>query len=260
MRQRIAGVLLIFGLLCAWVGLTTLVIRQTLLIPDQLPTYATKLLKNPTIRNEIATLVTGTLRNSNTVLRDIPQSQLHAAIDQSLTNPAVASQFASVALQIQQHLIGKQSGPIIVGGPVLSSSVAKAVAGNNPVAEQAIAQIPMTYTISSSSIPSFGKYYQKISKLINTSLLFAALLLFTSLVISAKRRKTLRKIGIWLVGFSIFEVSLFWLIPTYLLRYLHAGYPIIVAAILSASFSSVMPLYLTIFGSGLALTLISFLI
>lgn len=259
-RQRVAGILLLTGLLCAWAGLTSVVLRQAVLIPGQFTGYAYKALDNATVRSQIAGIVATEVQKSHPILQSIPKPKLASAIDSALTNPSVKTEFANVALQIQQHMLGLQSGPIEVGGPTLSTAIAQIIANGNSTEEQALAQIPFGFQISSSSIPSLKTYYVKLNAIIKISLIAAAATLIGALIISAKRNKTLRKIGIAFIGFSVFEVLLFWAIPRYFLPHLKNGPLEVITAIVNASSSSVDPIYLTAFAAGIGLTLISFLI
>lgn len=259
-RQRIAGVFLIVGLLCSWVGLTSLVIRQAVLVPGQFTTYAYKALDNPVIREQVAGVMASSIRNSNSLLKIIPEPNLKSAIDSSLTKPAVKTEFANVAFDIQQHVLGLQSGPVVLGGPALSQAVAQSIASSNPVEEQLIAKIPISYTIKSSSIPSLAKYYSQLNSTIKVTLFGAAATLLASLVVAAKKRKTLRKIGIAFIGFSAFEVAGFWLTRKYLLPHIHSGPLVIISAILTASSNSIEPIYLGALGTGIALNIVSFLV
>ena len=259
-RQRVAGILLLVGLLCSWVGLTSVVLRQTILIPGQFTSYAYKALGNAAVRSEVAGIIATDVENSHPILQSIPKPKLASAIDSALTKPSVKAEFANVALQIQQHILGLQNGPIQVGGPTLSTAIAQIIAPGNSPEEQALAQIPFGFQISGSSIPSLKSYYQKLNAIIKISLVAAAATLLSALMISAKKSKTLRKIGIAFIGFSAFEVLLFWAVPKYFLPHIKNGPLEVIAAIVNASSSSVDPIYLTAFGAGIGLSLISFLI
>lgn len=248
------------GLILAWAGLTSLVIRQMVLLPMNTTAYATKVLANPTTRSAIADEITTSLQKSTPILQAIPTAQLRSAANQFLSSPAGANEFATVALQIQQHILGLQTGPIVVGGPELSSSLAKFVALGNPTAQALISKAPLSFTIASSTIPSLGKYYRLLEKVISFSFAGSAILLVSSLFISAKKRGTLRKIGLWFIGFSIFEVVLIWALPRYILPHFSNGPFTIFAALIRLSTSTVEPIYLSAFGAGVALTVISFLI
>lgn len=259
-RQRVAGILLLVGLICSWVGLTSVVLRQAILIPGQFTGYAYKALDNTTVRSQIAGIIAADVEKSHPVLQSIPEPRLASAIDRALTNPSVKTEFANVAFQIQQHMLGLQSGPIEVGGSTLSTAVAQIIANGNTAEEQALAKIPFGFQISSASIPSLKTYYLKLNSIIKISLIAAAATLVSALMISAKRNKTLRKIGIAFIGFSAFEVLLFWAIPRYFLPQIKNGPLEVIAAIVNASSSSVDPIYLTAFAAGIGLSLISFLI
>lgn len=260
LRQRVAWVFLVLGLLASWVGLTTLVVKQTVVIPGQFTSYASKALENNTARSEISSVLAKSIRQTNPILQNIPTSQLDSAIDSALKNPAVISEFSNVAFEIQQHLLGLQNGPIVVGGSTLSSAVAHIIAGNNSTEEQIISKIPFSYTIASSTIPSFGKYYRLMNSTISLSFLAAGALLLSSLIISAKKRSTLRKIGIWFIGFSAFEVALIWALPRYITPLIHSGSLAIMTSIMRVSITSVEPIYVGAFAAGIVLTIISFLV
>lgn len=260
LRQRVAGILLAVGLILAWIGMTTLVIRQTLLLSGQVPNYAATALENPTVRLAVSDLVVRSIQNSNQVLTQIPTAALQSAVDQALTSPAVAYEFGNVAQQIQLHFLGLEKQPVVIGGPALSSAVAAIVARKNPALDRIIQNIPFSYTVSSSSLPSIGRYYRWINNTMYTSLIASAVLLVGSLMIAAKKAKTLRKIGVWFLGFSVFEVAIFWLFPRYLLSHMHSGVGVLVAGLMTVSAGTIEPIYIGVFGAGLVLTLSSFLI
>lgn len=259
-RQRIAGILLIFGLLLAWAGLTSLVIRQMVLIPMHATAYATKVLADPTTRSALANEIATSLQKSSPILQSTPTAQLRSAADQFLSSPVGAKEFATVALQIQQHILGIQTGPIVIGGPEFSSTLAKLLAAGNPTAQALISKAPLSYTIASTTIPSLGKYYNLLGKIISFSLIGSAILLISSLSISTKKRPILRKIGLWFIGFSIFEVALIWALPKYILPHFASGAFAFLTALVQLSTSAVEPIYLSAFGAGLVLTVISFLV
>lgn len=235
-------------------------VRQAVLVPGQFSNYAAKALDNSVIRSQIAKVMATTIRNSNPQLQIIPETKLQASVDSALTKPAVKSEFGSVAFEIQQHILGLQKGSVVLGGPAFSAAVAQSIANGNPIEEQLIAKIPFSYTISSSSIPSLAKYYSKLNSTIKVTLFGAAATLIASLLISSKKRKTLRKIGISFIAFSAFEVAAFWLSSKYLLPHLHSGPLVVMSAILSASSNSIEPIYLGAFGGGIALLIVSFLV
>lgn len=258
-RQRVAGVLLVFGLILAWISLTGIVVRQTLLLSAQAPSYALAALKSPVIRSAVSDLVIKSVQDEFPIVGQIPAAELRPAIEEALTQPAVANEFANAALQVQQHFIGLNDQPIVLGGPQLSAAIAQIIAPNNLSTQQVIKNIAFSYTIASDSIPSVGKYYSRIGSLINVSLIGGLALLISSVLVSAKKSRTLRKIGIGFVGMSIFEVAVFWLLPRYVLPHLQSGPGIIFSAIITASASTIEPLYLGVFGAGVALTVVSFL-
>lgn len=259
-RQRISGVLILLGLLLSWVGLTSLVVRQTLFVPGRIPGYAISALHNSQVRSAVAEFIAGSAQAQNPQLAAIPKASLSAAVDSALTDPAVSAQFANAALQIQEHMIGLQQGPITVGGPVLSSIVAKALAGNNATEEQILAKIPFTYTISPSSIPSFANLYRKIAEIINLSLISAATLLLLAVSISAKKGKTVRRIGIGFIALSAVEVLLLYLAPKYLISHIHSGPLLIVVTLMSVTTATAGAIYLTALALGAILLLGSFIL
>lgn len=259
MRQRLAAVLLVIGLILAWICLTSVVIRQTLLVSAKIPSYTTTALKNPTVRSALSDLIVKSVQHSYPVLSQIPTAQLNAAVGQALTQPAVVNEFANVTMQIQQHFIGLSDQPIVLGGPALSTAVAQIISPNNPTQQQIIEKIPFTYTIASSSIPSIGKYYRWIGNLINVSLYSSAVLLVAAMAVSAKKNKTVRKIGIAFIMFSAFEVAIFWLLPRYALSHFQSGPEVVVSGILAASAGAIEPIYLGVLGAGIAFTAVSFL-
>ena len=235
-------------------------IRQTLLLSGKIPSYSTTALKNPTVRSALSDLIVKSVEHSYPVLSKIPTAQLNAAVDRALTQPAVADEFANVTLQIQQHFIGTSDQQIVLGGPALSTAVAQIIAPNNPTQQQVIEKIPFTYAISSSSIPSIGKYFRWIGNLINVSSYGSAALLVAAIVVSAKKSRTLRKIGIAFIMFSAFEVTVFWLLPKYVLSHFHSGPEVVVSGIVAASASAIVPIYVGVLGAGIAFAAVSFLI
>lgn len=251
--------LLVIGLFLAWVCLTSVVIRQSLQLSGQVSTYTTAALENPAVRSAVSDLIVTSAISSNPVLAQIPTAILISAVNRGLTEPLVVSEFGNVAIQIQQHLIGLNSGPIVIGGPELSSAVAQIIAPNNQDVKKLIESIPFSFTIANSSIPSFGRYYRWLSSTIKFSLSASGLLLVASLLLSAKKKSTIRKIGIWLVGFSLFDGALFWLLPKYLLPHLQNNAGKIAAGFLAVSAGAAEPIYIGVIGSGIVLAIISFL-
>ncbi|MDA8270490.1 MAG: hypothetical protein M0Z39_03650 [Actinomycetota bacterium] len=258
-RQRVAGVLLVVGLVLAWICLTGVVVRQTLLLSARAPSYALAALKSPVIRSTVSELIINSVQNEFPIVGQIPAAELRPAIEEALTQPAVANEFANAALQVQQHFIGLNDQPIVLGGPQLSAAVAQIIAPNNLSAQQVIKNIAFSYTIASDSIPSIGRYYSKIGTLITTSLIGGLALLISSVLVSAKKSRTIRKIGMGFVAMSIFEVAIFWLLPRYVLPNLQSGPWVIFSAIMTASASTIEPLYLGVFGAGVALIVVSIL-
>ncbi|MDA8081552.1 MAG: hypothetical protein M0Z96_08090 [Actinomycetota bacterium] len=259
-RQRLATILLVIGLILAWICLTAVVIRQTLLLSAKIPSYATTALKNPTVRSAVSDLIVKSVKHSYPVLSQIPTAQLNTAVDRALTQPAVAYEFANVTLQIQQHFIGLSNQQIVLGGPALSTAVAQIISPNNPTQRQLIEKIPFTYAISTSSIPSIGKYFQWIGNLISVSAYSGAVLLVSAIAVSAKKNRTLRKIGIAFIMFSAFEVAVFWLLPKYVLSHFHSGPEVVVSGIMAAAGSAIVPIYVGVLGAGIAFTAVSLLI
>ena len=244
----------------AWICLTSVVIRQTLLLSAKIPSYTATALKNPTVRSALSELIVKSVQHTYPVLSQLPTAQLTAAVNRALTQPAVVAEFADVTVQIQQHFIGLSDQPIVLGGPALSTAVAQIISPNNLAQQQLIQKIPFTYTISSSSIPSIGRYYRWIGHLINISLYSSAVLLVAAIAVSAKRNKTFRKIGIAFIMFSAFEVAVFWLLPRYLLAHFQSGPEVVVSGIMAASASAIEPIYLGVLGAGIAFTAISLLL
>ncbi len=257
MRQRVAGVLLVLGLILSWVCLTGVVVRQSLLLTAKAPVYATTALKNPVVRSAVSEVIISSVQSKYPVLAEISTAQLRAAVEQALSEPAVAEELGNVALQLQLHFIGQSNGPIVIGGPGLSLAVAQIIAPGNQPLQQAIEKVPFSFTLSSSSIPSIGRYYRWIGTLINSTFVGGLALLAASLLVSAKRNKTLRKIGIGFIGMSALEVGLFWLLPHYMLSHLSNGSGVIISAMLAASASSIAAIYLGVFVAGIALTVVS---
>lgn len=257
MRQRVAGILVIVGLILGWACLTTLVIRQTVMLSARVPDYALTALKNPTVRSAASDLIARSAQAKYQPLAQIPTTQLKDAIDSALSQPAVADEFANAALQIQQHLLGLNDQPIVLGGPGLTAAVAQIIAPQNPSEQQVIDKLPLSYTLESASIPSFGTYFRLNNGIFHVTLFSSALLLGLSLFIATKKSKILRRIGIGLVGLSVVEVVLFGFVPKYVLSHVHSGPAQIVAGLLTASTGGIEAIYLMVFGAGLALTAIS---
>ena len=260
LRQRVAGTLLVIGLVFAWVCLTSVAIRQSIQLSGQASTYTATALKNPSVRSAVSDLIVTSAKTSNPVLAQIPANILKSAVDKGLTEPLVVGELGNAATQIQQHVIGLNSGPIVIGGPDLSSAVAEIVAPNNFAEKKLIESAPFSVTIASSSIPSFGRYYRWLDSTLKFSLYASAALLAASLILSAKKNRTLRKIGLWFVGFSLFNGALFWLLPKYLLSHLQNSPGRITAGVLAASSAAVEPIYIVALGAGTLLTIISFLL
>ena len=249
---------MVFGLILAWISLTGVVVRQTLLLSAQAPSYALAALKSPAIRSTVSELIIKSVQHQFPIVGQIPEAELRPAIEEALTQPAVANEFANAALQVQQHFIGLNDQPIILGGPQLSAAIAQIIASNDLSAQQVIKNIPFSYTISSDLIPSAGRYYSKIGSLITVSLIGALAFLISSVLVSVRKSRTIRRIGMGFVGMSIIEVAIFWLLPRYVLPNLQSGLWVIFSAIMTASASAIEPLYLGIFGAGVALIVTSF--
>ena len=256
-RQRVAGVLLAFGLILALVCLTAAVMRQSVLTTSKVPSYTVVALKNPTVRSALSDIIVRSVQDKYPVLAHIPTSQLHSAVAQALTQPSVISEVADVAQQIQQHFVGVSKQPIVIGGPALSKAVAQTIAPSNPTLQQEIDKIPFSYDISSSSIPSIGKYYPWIIKSIRYSFAGGLALLVGAIAISAKRSKTLRKIGFGFIGMSVLEVAALWVIPHVLLAHNSNASEVVLSAVAAASVGSIEPIYLGVFGAGIAAVVLS---
>lgn len=250
MRRALANLILSLGLLLGW-GATLVHLSQlSILKPGRLAQASTQLLDNASVRSALA----DSLQNSLTPLigntLSIPADTFQTIIDDAVANPSVQTQFSNAMNEVQLHVLGQSSGPIVLGGTAFSQVVAAGISRYSSQAAAAIAQQGLSISIPGSALPNLG-WFARNANHIESLLISAALVaILLALIIHPNRGAVIRRVGFWLIGMSLVNALLFWFIPTYLLPQIAVSWAQILAVILKAVSGPATTFFVEMLGVG----------
>lgn len=211
-----------------------------------------QLLNNPSVRAALAQSVSASLSPLLGAGLNLPPSLYTSIVNQAATQPLVRQEFRAAMNQVQSHLLGQTSGPIVLSGRAFAESVAATVAPFAPQVATLLSQQGLSVTIPGTAIPNLGKYARQVNRWQFLLLSLAVLSLILALIIHPSRGTVIRRVGLWLIGISLVNAVIFWAIPTYVLPQIGFSWAQIAAVVVRAVGGPATEFYVELLAAGAA--------
>lgn len=256
MRRVLGSFILTIGLLLGW-GATMLHLSElSILRTGRLAQASGQLLDNPSVRAALAQSISGSLSPLLGAGINLPPSLYTNIVNQAATQPLVRQEFRTAMNQVQNHLLGQASGPIVLGGRAFAESVASTIAPFAPQIATLLSQQGLSVTIPGTAIPNLGRYARQVNRWQFLLLALAVLFVVLALIIHPSRGAVVRRVGLWLIGISIVNAVIFWAVPTYLLPQIGFSWAQIAAVVFRAVGGPATEFYVELLAAGAAAVIV----
>jgi hypothetical protein len=200
-RRAFASIVLGVGLLCGSLTLAIWWVRQTVMEPSRTREVADVLIAETDIRNEVASQIGDQLGAQ----LGVDPATVTGLANEALQRTDIIPLFATLLSEAHSRLIGETSGPV-----VLDPSIAAQVLGD----ERAALLPPVTFDVP--TIEPLHSARRSIEGVIQAGLVFAVGFTLSGLVMHPSKPAALRTIGIWLLGASVLQLLIGFVVPVLL--------------------------------------------
>ena len=210
MRRALASLLLSISLVLATVSWSGFILGRTVFDPGRSDRLADELLENEEVRGVIVRRLADTINASVPAEVPITDAQLEQTATTVLDDPRVEALLKEQLVSAHQNALDGVDEPLVVDATVIGQASRDALIAQQP-ALALLPEVPVAeVTLPTTGFAWIGTINGYVRQATWTSGLFAIAGIGTSLVISNRRSKILRRLAYW-----AFSASAFWIIAAF---------------------------------------------
>jgi hypothetical protein len=216
MRRLVTSLLVAFAVLFASAALTAFWMQQTAFSPQRSELAAKHALQSPVVTNLVRDQVTQLTLSSlpQPVVAQLGQDRIRASVSEAIRDPQVVATLEQAFAQAHRGISNGTNQPVVIDGAPIARALGASLSKMSPPVGQAVAAKPMRVELRSKLLSDMSRA----KDLVDTALLWctglALLFAVAALGISANRAGLLQHLGGWMVGATVVQIVLTWLLPT----------------------------------------------
>lgn len=261
-RRLVGGVLVALGLMAAslaWVGYSA---SRTALDPGRSQAIADDLYNDREVRDQMRSSMASALEAALPEGVEVNRSELVAAADRALDDPAVEALLVGGLIRAHQRFLGEDPNPdepIVIDGGAMAAASRDALVNLRPDLLNSVPVPPsVPVTLPVDRLPNAGGFRAWLNGFVAMLASIAVGLVVAAFVITNNRPRVLRRVGFWAIGASVFWLLMGVVLPE-LAHLLIPGQAAIFAAMLGVMAGGMLDPSLTALFAGVGAVVVSFI-
>ena len=254
-RRALAGALIGLGLVLGSLTLSGWWARETVLEPERTEEVADAVLGNDTVRRELARRVVGAVAATLPPEATGPAELFRDDLEDALASPAMVAPFRLVVVDVHRALLGETAGPVVIDPATVATAVSAAVPGLDPAL---LGSLPaVRFDVPKASPMATAK--DRLPGLLRAGLWVSLALVAAGFLVDSRHDRALVRIGWWLLGASVAQLFLLYLVPVLLVpAMVDNAWTGLVAEVATASWGPLVGLLAAMAVAGLGCLVLGF--
>ncbi len=260
-RRLIGGALVGIGLVVAsiaWAGYSA---SRTVLDPGRSQAIADDLYQDREVREQLRSSMASALGAALPDGVSVNRSELVAAADRALDDPAVESLLVGGLIRSHQRFLGDDPNPdepIVIDGAAMARASREALISVRPDLFDVVPEPPsVPVELPVDRLPNAGGFRTWLNGMVAMAAALAVGLVVAAFVLTNNRPAILRRVGFWAVGASMFWIVLGYVLPQ-LAHLLIPGQAAILAGIWGVAAGGMLDPSKTALIAGVAAVVVSY--
>jgi hypothetical protein len=170
---------------------------------------ASSVLDNQGVRREIARRLVEGVATALPAEATGPLADFRGQVEDALASPALTDPLADVVVEVHRRLVGEATGPVVLDPTLVTAVLQQAAPTLDPALLAAVPQVHFDVPRAS----PLETARERLPGLLSTGATVAVVLVAAAFVIHPRRDRLLLRLGGWLLGASVVELLLLYLIP-----------------------------------------------
>jgi hypothetical protein len=260
-RRLIGGALVAVGLIAASMAWAGFAASRTVLDPGRSEAIATDLYQDREVRAQLRSSMASALDAAIPESVSVSRSELVAAADRALDDPAVESLLVGGLIRAHQRFLGDDPNPdepIVVDGAAMARASRSALVNLRPELANTVPEPPsVPVELPTERLPDAGGFRTWLNATVAMLAAVAVGLVVAAFVLTNDRPRVLRRVGFWAIGASVFWLLVGVVLPE-LAHLLLPGAAAILAAMWGVAAGGMIEPSRTALGAGVATVILSF--
>ncbi|MFP3905563.1 MAG: hypothetical protein ACLFWR_00905 [Acidimicrobiales bacterium] len=207
-RRLVGGVLVACGLIAASLAWTGYAVSRTLLDPGRSQAIADDIYQDREVRAQMRSSMADALDAAIPDDVSVNRSELVAAADRALDDPAVEALLVGGIIRSHQRFLGEDPDPdepIVVDGAAMASASRTALVNLRPELINVVPESPsLPVTLPTDRLPDAGGFRAWLNGAVAMLAAVAVGLVVAAFVLTNDRPRVLRRVGFWAIGAAAF--------------------------------------------------------
>jgi hypothetical protein len=220
MRRLVTSLFVAFAVLLASAAFTAFWLQQTVFSPQRSEIAAQRAIQAPFVTKLVVDQVDQLMLSAlpPPVVAQLGKDRIRASVSEAVRDPQVVATLTHAFAQAHRGLAaGGANQPVVVDGAPVARAIGASLSKVSPQVGQAVAAKPMQVQLPSKIISDLSRAKDLVDALVMWCGGLALLFAIAALGVSKNRAGLLQHLGGWMIGLTVVQFALAWVLPTMVL-------------------------------------------